>query len=225
MVEAYASVRASLSFATDHGVPRTLMLTSTRPGEGKTTSSVALATSLSRLGRRVLLIDGDMRSPSIHGLLELTNEVGLSNILSGNMTLEGGTQAFEGLTVLAAGPQPPNAAELLAGPRMRQLLDEAIRYFDHVVIDSPPVMGLADAPLLASSVEGAVFIIQSNGTKARFARVALERLRQSHATVLGAVLTKFDQKRSGLGYGYDYGYGYGGDRQEPESRRADREPA
>lgn len=207
--EAYMSVRTSLSFSTDHGLPRTLMVTSTRPAEGKTTSTIALAVALSRLGRRVLLIDADMRSPSLHGLLGLSKESGFSSVLSGNAEFGETLQEMGELMVMAAGPHPPNAAELLAGSRLKKFLDEAIRQFDHVLLDSPPVMGLADAPLIASAVEATVFVIQSHGTKARFANVAIERLRQSQANLLGAILTKYDARSAPTGYGYDYGYGYG----------------
>jgi Mrp family chromosome partitioning ATPase len=111
--------------------------------------------------------------------------------------------------VLTAGPQPPNAAELLRGGRLDALFAELISKFDHVVIDSPPVMGLADAPIIASKTEGTVFVVEARGVKARLARLAIGRLRQARAQLLGAVLTKFEAKRAHFGYGYDYGYGYG----------------
>jgi len=111
--------------------------------------------------------------------------------------------------VLPAGPQPPNAAELLRSGRFEALVEELLAKFDQVVIDSPPVMGLADAPIIASRAEATVFVLEARGVKARIARLALTRLRQGRARLLGAILTKFEAKKSNYGYGYDYGYGYG----------------
>ncbi len=211
--EAYSTVRTSLSFSTNAGVPRTLAVTSTRPAEGKTTSALAIALALARVGKRVLLIDADMRSPSVHYLLELNNKRGFSSILAGDHSLGEIIQKCGALSVIAAGPNPPNPAELLSGPELTAFIDAALLDFDHVLFDCPPVMGLADAPLIANRVNGVVFIIESRRTRARFAGAALERLRQAHAHILGAVLTKYDPKQNSLGYAYGshYGYGYGYD--------------
>lgn len=211
LTEAYHSLQTSLSFSTDHGIPKTLAVTSSRPAEGKTTTAFALARSIAGPKRKVLLIDADMRSPSIHHLLDLSNSAGLSNYLSGagdSKPLIRETR-HEGLWAMPAGPQPPSAPELLNGGRMHQLIEELLHDFSHVVIDAPPVMGLADAPLIANMVEATVFVVESNGTQKGMARVAIGRLRASAASVVGAVLTKFDARRAHYGYGYDYGYGYG----------------
>jgi succinoglycan biosynthesis transport protein ExoP len=208
--EAYLSLQTNLAFSTDHGVPKTLAVTSSRPAEGKTTTSVALAKSLGRVGHRVLLIDADMRSPSIHHMFAMGNATGLSNYLSGNDGIHDLIQHTEdGLSVLVAGPQPPNAAELLAGPRLAELLAHLREQFDQIVVDAPPVMGLADAPLIANVVEGTVMVIEFHQTKRSVARVAFSRLNGIGAHVLGAVVTKFDPKKAQYGYGYNYGYGYG----------------
>lgn len=216
LVEAYLSVQNSLAFSTDHGIPKTISITSTRPAEGKSTTAYAIAYAIARTGAKTLLVDGDMRSPSVHNDLGLENAKGLSNYLSGTDNLDALTQKAPGepFMVLTAGPQPPNAAELLRGGRLDALFAELISKFDHVVIDSPPVMGLADAPIIASKTEGTVFVVEARGVKARLARLAIGRLRQARAQLLGAVLTKFEAKRAHFGYGYDYGYGYGsGDAQ------------
>lgn len=211
--EAYATVRTSLSFSTNAGVPRTVAVTSTRPSEGKTTSALALALALARVGKKVLLIDADMRSPSIHYLLDLSNKRGFSSILAGDTSLGDIIQQCGPIAVITAGPNPPNPAELLAGPELNGFLDSALEVYDHVIFDCPPVMGLADAPLVANRANGVVFVIESRKTRARFAGAALERLRQAHAHILGAILTKYDPKQSALGYSYEshYGYGYGYD--------------
>ena len=209
--EAYLSVVTALKFSTPDGLPRSLLVTSTQPGEGKSTSSVAIAVTLGRLGLQTLLIDADMRSPSLHNMLGLGNEKGLSDVLSGNSPLEGTLvdSNHPRLMIMPAGLAPPNAAELLSGAHVDGLLSEALRRFDAVVIDAPPIMGLADAPLIASKVAGTIMVVEAHRTRARQASLSLQRLRAARATMLGAVLTKFSSKRASADYGYDYGYGYG----------------
>ena len=212
LMEAYLSIQASLSFSTDHGLPRSMTVTSTRPAEGKSTTAHAFAHIIGRAGSRVVLIDGDMRSPSLHANLGVDNDVGLSAVLSGLVTADHAIRHVEGFffDILTAGKSPPNAAELLRGHRFNDLLLELRERYDCVVIDSPPVMGLADAPIIASMVESTVFVMEARGVKARLALIAIDRLRQARARISGAVMTKLSNRRSGYGYGYDYGYGYGG---------------
>ncbi|WP_414901939.1 GumC family protein [Sphingomonas flavalba] len=209
--EAYMSAQTSLQFSTADGVPRSLMITSTRPAEGKSTTAFAIAQCLARLNRRTLLIDGDMRSPSVHVGVGIDNERGLSNLLSGNASLVDVTResGIDNLAVVSAGPPPPNAAELLSSDRIEQVIADALRYYDNVVVDAPPVMGLADAPLIASKVAGTIFVVESRGIRAGLGKVAVGRLQNAQAHILGAILTKFSQKHAHFGYGYDYGYGYG----------------
>lgn len=208
--EAYLSLQTNLAFSTDHGVPRTVAVTSSRPAEGKTTTSAALAESLVRIGHRVLLIDADMRSPSIHHMFQLNNDNGLSNYLAGQDQLTNLIRpVVNGMAIMVAGPQPPNAAELLSGPRLAELIRILRDQFDHIVIDAPPVMGLADAPLIANAVEGTVMVIEFHQTKRSVARVAVKRISGLNTRLLGAVVTKFNAKKAHYGYGYNYGYGYG----------------
>lgn len=211
MSEAYMSIQTTLQFATDHGVPRSLTVTSTRASEGKSTTSFAIAKSLSRTGRRVVLIDGDMRSPSVHRMFDMPNTAGVSNFLSGDDALDAMIvrAANTDLVMIPAGPMPPNAAELLSGPRLQLMIARLLEKFDHVVVDSPPVLGLADAPLISSQCEGVIYAVQARGARASLIRAALQRLRASNAVILGVVLTKFEAKKAHYGYGYDYGYGYG----------------
>lgn len=209
--EAYVSLQTTLSFATDHGIPKTLAITSTKPAEGKSTTAFALALSLARSHRRVVLVDGDMRSPSVAHFFGFDNAEGLSNLLSGEDDIAKVVRKsnFDGLDVITAGPQPPSAPELLGGERFDWVLATLAARYDHVVVDAPPVMGLADAPLIGSRVESVIYVIESHSTQKTMARVALARLASSNTPVTGAVLTKFDTKRAHYGYGYDYGYGYG----------------
>lgn len=209
--EAYLSIQSNLGFATHRGFPSSLAITSSRAAEGKSTTAYAIAQSLGRTKRRVLLVDGDMRSPSVHHLLGVDNNRGLSNYLAGEDDIENliVTAENQPMAVMTAGPQPPSAPELLSGGRFGGLVGELLSRYDHVVFDIPPVMGLADAPLIASAVEGVVFVIEANGTHISMAKVALGRLQNANARIFGTVLTKFDAKRGLFGYGYDYGYGYG----------------
>lgn len=211
LVDAYLAIQANLQFTTEHGVPRSLAVVSTRPAEGKSTTALALATVLSRARQRVVLIDGDMRSPSIHRLIGVGHDNGLSNYLAGSDEVDSLILSAEayGFDVITSGPIPPNAAELLTSSRLQRLVDELLTRYNHVVIDSPPVMGLADAPLIASKVEGVVYVVESHGIRASLVQTGLSRLRSANAHVIGGVLTKFESRRSMAGYGYDYGYGYG----------------
>ena len=207
--EAYLSVQTGLRFATSHGAPRAILTTSARAAEGKSTTSIAMARNFANLGRSVVLIDADMRNPSIHKLLGLPNTVGLSNALSGADDLDplvqqGPREAFR---VITSGPIPPNPAELLAGPILSRTVAKLLEKYDHVVIDGPPVMGLADAPLISSYVEATVFVIAAKETRTKAARVSLRRLSDVHAHIIGAVLTKFDARQVGYDYGYSYEYG------------------
>jgi capsular exopolysaccharide synthesis family protein len=213
LFDAYLAVQTSLAFTTEHGFPRSLMVTSTQPAEGKSTTSLALAATLARARRKVILVDGDMRSPSVHLLGSVSHDRGLSNFLAGEDDIASLTFSMEdlGLTAISAGPIPPNAAELLTGNRLSLLIDRLLREYDHVVIDSPPVMGLADAPLIASRVEGAVWVTEAQGARSALVKTALRRLASVNARVFGGVLTKFDARKAhyGYGYGYNYGYDYG----------------
>ena len=210
--EAYYSLRTALQFTTSHGAPKSLLLTSARPGEGKSTTAFATALNLSRTGKRVLLVDGDLRNPSMHRVLEMDNSQGMSNFLSGSADLKGVVRKtpFATLDFIPCGPLPPNPAELWSGDRLQVLLDQALAIYDHVVIDGPPVLGFADAPLLSSSVEGTLFVLESRGTGRRQALGALRRLSFARGHVLGAVLTKFEaSKTRNEGYDYSYDYDYG----------------
>ncbi len=213
--EAYLSIQTALRFSTNHGAPKSLLITSARASEGKSTTSVSIARNFASLGRKVALVDGDMRNPSLHRLLGLPNKQGLSDALAGADTPEKLMNAtpYAGMSVMTAGPLPPNPAELLAGTRLAEVVQELLKTVDHVVIDGPPVMGLADAPLIATATEGTVFVIAAKETRAKAARISLRRLADTHAHIAGAVLTKFDVRQVGYDYAYSYEYGGGGQKK------------
>jgi succinoglycan biosynthesis transport protein ExoP len=214
--EAYLSIRTSLAFATSHGLPKSIMVTSSRAAEGKTTSSYSLAYTLGRAGKRVILIDADMRSPSLAEIVGIANTSGLANFLAGledwrPLVTQPGELPFD---FLPSGPTPPSAAELLSTDRMARLVAELSQSYDHIVIDAPPLLGLADAPLISQSVDGVIMVIEAGGVAIRGLRFAVARLHSAKANILGAILTKLDAKQAGYGYGYGYGYSYGNDREE-----------
>ena len=209
--EAYFSVLTAVQFSTANGAPRTIAITSSQAQEGKSTSALALARGLASLGTRVLLVDSDLRNPSLHRSFGTDHGKGLSDVLTGHASLgevlrETGVR---GLSIVTSGKIPPNPAELLAGEGLTRFMKAASESFDHVLFDSPPVLGLADAPLIARACEGTVFVIEAGRTRSSQARHALDRLMSVRAHILGAVLTKLDSKSSGYGYGYGYNYRYG----------------
>ncbi len=222
--EAYHSIRSNLAFSTKDGAPKVLSVTSARPEEGKSTTSFALAQGFARAGMRVLLVDLDLRNPSQHKIIGADNRVGASNLLTGAVRLQGAVQPTDwpNLFLIPSGPLPPSPAELLIGPRLVAFTKEAMEHFDIVILDGPPVMGLADAPLIASVAVGALLTIEAGRTNRAQARAAIKRLRVGDARLFGAILTKFDARKTAYGYGYayaydyEYDYAYGRKQAEPE---------
>ncbi|MGQ4659009.1 polysaccharide biosynthesis tyrosine autokinase [Lysobacter sp. F6437] len=211
--EAYRSVRTALQFATPHGLPHSLLITSANATEGKTTSAVELARNIAQLGKRVVLVDADLRNPSLHRVLGLSNGVGLSSVLSGAVEQGSALQRLEDqkLSVMTSGPLPPSPPELLAGDRLTALMQALRADFDVIVLDGPPVLGLADAPLLAHQAEATVLVAAAEATRSDALQIAIQRLTSVRARILGTLLTRFDLKRKGEGYSYTY-YSYGGDK-------------
>ena len=201
-------MRTALQFATDHGVPRTLLITSTGPGEGKSTSALTLARKFTQLGKRVLLVEADLRNPSLHRSLGIKSDVGLSNLLAGGSRLAEATRETddERLHVILAGPLPPNPAELLSGSKLVSLLTVAGEQYDQIIIDGPPVLGLADAPILSNVADGTLLVVSSAQTKVGAVQAAIKRLLVARARLVGGLLTKYDPQVAGYGYGYGYRY-------------------
>lgn len=206
ITEAYLSTATALQFITEGGAPKTMLVTSTRPAEGKSTSAWALAQSYTRLGKSVLLIDADMRRPAF---VTGQEDLGLSHLLTNTSSLSEHVLRtdVEGLWMMPSGPIPPSPPELIASPRFAAVLADAAATFDLVVIDGPPILGLADAPLLSAAVQGTMMVVESGRTRTRAAVEAQNRLRTAGSHMLGAILTRYQPQAS-----YGYGYGYGQDR-------------
>ena len=207
--EAYSAIVAALRFSTEEGTPKVLLVTSTRSSEGKSSSALAIAQNFARRGRRVLLIDSDLRKPAFK---TANDRIGLSKLLTTEDRVEDHiveTQ-HQNLWLLPSGPLPPNPADLLSTGRIRKIISEARESFELVVLDGPPTLGLADAPLLAAAAGSAMFVIESGKTRTRSAIEALNRLEATGTRIVGAALTKSEESSVGYGrYGYGYGYGYG----------------
>ncbi len=212
--EAYLSAHASLRFTSGQGAPHVLAITSTQASEGKSTTAIAIAAIFARQGERVLLIDCDMRRPSLHKRMGTSNEFGFANLLAGEDSFDKSIQAttFPRVSLIPAGPHPPSPAELLAGPRLGEVLQLLRARYDRIILDSPPILGLADSPLIGSAADGILFVVESNSTRTGAVRRSIERLRDLHGNVVGMLLTKYVLRRSMFseyGYGaYEY-YGYG----------------
>lgn len=215
IAEAFFSARTALEFTTTTGAPRSLVVTSSRPSEGKTSTTISLGMSFAKTGRKALIIDGDMRKPSF--VADAKDSIGLSGLLTQDAALSDNIvgSATEGLYLLPSGVIPPNPAELLSSPRLAALIEEAGEYFDIVIVDSPPLLGFADAPILGSVCEATIIVLESGAIRRPAALRTLDRLLESNANVVGAVLMKFDAKKSGYEnseYYYSYGkgaYAYG----------------
>jgi len=208
--EAYHSIAVALEQATG-GLPKTLLITSSTASEGKSTSAWGIAKSLSAMGKRVIVVDADMRRVSAKRSSEdEVSRPGLSNVLEGSTTAQEAVQTYEGATfsVVCAGEIRTSPVALLAPDNMKQILDQLLESHDIVIVDGPPIMGLADAVLLAHSVEAVLVVVEANRTLSSQVDVAISRLPLSN--VIGGVITKFDPKSAGVQYGgYDY-YTYSG---------------
>lgn len=227
LAEAYRSVRTALTLSTASGSPKVLHLTSSGPGEGKTTSALAMAIAYTQAGSNVLLIDADLRNPSLHKEMGLSNEVGLTNYLVADYKPSQVVQqtGVANLWVLPTGPIPPNPAELLSSGKMVDFVTTAAKKFDMVIIDSPPVLGLADALVLANMSQATVLVVDAGVTRNGSIEGSMQRLKRARSNIIGTLLVKYGQGSSGYGYDYHYNYnyyGYGGDEtsDEPQKRLA-----
>ena len=211
LAEAYFALRTSLRLMSAGGVPASLLFTSSREAEGKSTTAYAIARGFAQIGMNVLLVDGDLRRPSLHRLMGTLSDVGLANVLARQTSLAVAVKSTNtpNLSFLPAGPTPPSPAELLSGQGLPALLQEAASRFDLVVIDGPPVLGLADSVLLSAAVAGTIFVVEAGRPNHGHAKAALRRIAVSGARVYGGVLTKFDPRHAGYGSDYGYYYSYG----------------
>ena len=204
--EAFRALRTNILFSAADGGPRSIVVTSTGPGEGKTMVAGNVAIGLAQTGQRVLLIDADMRRPRAHELFGVPVEPGLSNLLVGASKPSEVVQAsgVENLWIMPAGKTPPNPAELLGSRRYANLTGSLGGHFDCVVIDTPPVMAVTDAVVVAHLASGVLFVIAADATSRQAAQTALDQLEHAQARFLGAVLNRVDVERHSYYYARYY---------------------
>ena len=218
--EAFRKLRTNLQFLTVDNPPRVIVVTSASPSEGKSTAAINIALALAEAEQNVVLVDGDLRRPRIAKYLEVLGSVGVSNVLSGAAPLTEVLQTtkFPQLTVLAAGPTPPNPSELLGSRTAEKMFGELRTQFDYVIIDSAPLLAVTDGAVLAAHADGALVVVRAGKTKRDQLRHAVGMLNDVGATSLGGVLTMMPTRGSGV-YSYNYYYYYGGSYGDDRSVR------
>lgn len=205
--EAYRVIRTSIQFAQAGKELKTLAVTSCMPNEGKSITVANLAVVLTQAGKSVLLLDCDMRNPTVHKNFNLSNKVGLSSCISMGTALSDAVQktSIEGLYALTGGVIPPNPSELLGSEQMKNVLQRAKEQYDYVLIDTPPVMPVTDALIVSRFVDGMILVIASAEVKVEMARDVKNQLVNAGANILGVVLNKVRSEHHGYGYYYYYG--------------------
>lgn len=217
VVEAYRMLRTSVLLSTAGKPPKTILFTSGQPGEGKTTTAINTAISLSQLGASVLLIDADLRRPTVHRVFKMNQPQGLSTYLSRQVEVDPLIHKLwvPNLSVLPCGPIPPNPAELISSERMKEVLKSLSEKYDHVLIDSPPLINVTDPVILSTMVDGVILVVQAGRSTRDIVRRARHELSSVGAKIFGVVLNNLDIKREGYGNYPTYThYGYNSDNRE-----------
>lgn len=215
-VESYKSLRTNLKFVSVDKNMKKLLVTSSIPGEGKTTVAINLAITLAQTGSKVVLLDCDLRKPTIHKYLHINSKAvgGITNILSAKEDIENCTLYFSDLNlyVITSGAIPPNPAELLASAKMEHFIAKLSEKYDYVIIDTPPVSVVTDAAILSKNSDGIIFVLRQNYTKIETAKLAKKNLGIVGANIIGCVFNAFNAGKSSKSYAYysykDYNYSY-----------------
>ena len=219
LAEAFRTVRTNLQFAAVEQKRKSILVTSAAPGEGKSTTTANLGVTMTQAGLRVLLVDSDLRRSTLHKIFTLPNTAGLTTVLTGQTPLASTTQAtrLPKLFVLTSGPTPPNPAEMLMSSAMADLSRKVEADFDLVLYDSPPIISVADALVLAGLLESVLLVVRAGGYPQELINQAKTQIEGVKAKILGILLNSVDFKRDGYYYRYYYyyyyGYGYGDGRK------------
>ncbi len=207
IAEAYRTLRTNLQFSKLDSELKMILFTSTGPGEGKSTTASNTAVALAQSGKKVVIIDCDLRKPVQHKIFQKSNQIGLTNILVGSMHLSDVIHKTEvpSVNLITSGPIPPNPSELLGFAKMNKLLEILKQEFDYVIIDAPPVLAVTDACVLASKVDGVVLVISSGMVRPEMARKAKELIKKASGHLLGLVMNKVEIEKENAYYYYYYG--------------------
>lgn len=218
VAEAYRTVRTNISFSDIDNDLKTILFTSTKQNEGKSTVIANVAYAFAKLeNSKILLMDLDLRNPSAHKMFAVSNTYGLMDHLKNNRPLEKCTHKIEdGLDVLPTGMMPPNPSEILSSKKIIEFLQNIKEEYDYIFIDAPPVGVVSDASIISKYIDGVMYIVGANETDINHAQVAIENLKKVDANIIGAVLNKYNT--NDVSYGY-YGYYYEED-NAPKGRRA-----
>ena len=203
--EQYRTIRTNLQFASIDEPLQSILITSPGPAAGKSLTAANIAVVYAQQEKKTLLIDADMRKPTVHYTFRVDNLRGLSNVLVGDTPLESAVEQsdVENLDVLTCGPIPPNPAELLASTRMEEVLNQAKQLYDFIIFDTPPLLAVADAKILSNIVDGCLLVVRSGVTKMEEVERTVDLLDDGHAKVLGAILN--DKEKTESTYYYYYG--------------------
>jgi capsular exopolysaccharide synthesis family protein len=204
IAEQYRTIRTNIDFSLADRNLRSLVVTSSGPGEGKSMTTANLAVVMAQQGRKVLLVDADLRKPTVHYTFRLINTEGLSNLLTKRATLADVVTKtdVDNLYVITSGPIPPNPAELLSSRAMHDFMTQALGIFDIIIFDTPPVLAVTDAQILSSQADGTVLVVASGTTEKDAALEAKDLLQKSQARILGVVLNRQPIKNSRYYYYY-----------------------
>jgi capsular exopolysaccharide synthesis family protein len=207
VAEAYRVLRTNIQFASLDKPVKTILLTSSAPSEGKSTTAANLAVAFAQTGSRVLLIDADLRRPTLHRMFGLSNQVGLSSLLLQSVASEVVLRSVNipNLRVITSGPIPPNPAEMLGSTRMRDTLGNLATSFDYIVIDTPPTLAVADSAILSSMVDGVILVVSTSEVSADKIQRAKAQLDGVKANLLGVVLNGLEHDPQEDYYYYYYG--------------------
>ena len=218
--EAYRLIRTNIEYSNIDKELKTILITSSQPNEGKSTVISNLAATFASLeNKKVLIIDCDLRNPSVHKMFHISNLVGITDILTGQKKIEECIEKtkIDNLHLLKVGKRPPNPSEMLQSKKMREFIELIRDYYDYIFIDSPPVGVVADASVLAQYCDGTILLVSANEVDIEATKISKERLERVNANILGAVLNKFDVSEAGYGY---YSYYYYGEKENNNKKKS-----
>lgn len=203
VAESYRSFRTNIQYSSFDEEYRVLVITSAEPGEGKSTTSGNLSLSMAEGEKSVILIDCDMRKPSIHKSFKLSNVKGLSDIIVGKERIEDVVVKYnKNLTILTSGKTPPNPAEMLGSKVMSALIEELKKKYDYIILDTPPVQAVADAQILSTKADGTILVVRADRTKKDSVRNAINLIKKVNGNIIGTVLNGIEVKKSEYNYYY-----------------------